>query len=56
MIGAAWQLPVLLVAALLLLAAEWPLGRLVHARHSEAHAAARRPLPGADQAPAQSYR
>lgn len=56
LIGAAWQLPVLLVAALLLLAAEWPLGRLVHARHSEAHAAARRPLPGADQAPAQSYR
>ena len=36
LIGAAWQLPVLLVVALALLAAEWPLGRLVHARHAAA--------------------
>jgi len=54
--GAAWQLPVLLVAALMLLAAEWPLGRLAHARHTEAHAAARRPLRDSAQAPSQSYR
>ena len=55
-IGAAWQLPVLLIAAVILLAAELPLGRLVHARLSDAHAAARRPLPDSGQAPAQSYR
>lgn len=56
LIGAAWELPVLLVAALVLLAAEWPLGRLVQARHSAAHAAARRAVPNAGQASAQSYR
>jgi hypothetical protein len=56
LIGAAPELPVLLVVALLLLAAEWPLGRLVHARHTAAHADARRALPDAGQAPAQSYR
>lgn len=42
--GIAWQYPVLLAAAVLLLAAEWPLGQLVHARHDHAHTAARRPL------------
>ncbi|HTI28816.1 MAG TPA: carotenoid biosynthesis protein [Methylomirabilota bacterium] len=36
LIGAAWHFPVLLVVALALLAAEWPLGRLVHARHTAA--------------------
>lgn len=56
MMGAAWRLPVLLGAALLLLAAEWPLGRLVHARHNHAHAVARLPLPDGAQAPAQTYR
>jgi len=56
LIGAAWQLPVLLLAALVLLAVEWPLGRLAHARHTAAHAAARRTLPDGGQAPAQSYR
>jgi hypothetical protein len=54
--GTAWQLPVLLGAALLLLIAEWPLGRLVHARLADAHAAARRPLRDGGQSPAQSYR
>jgi len=38
LIGAATRLPVLLVVALALLAAEWPLGRLVHARHTAAQA------------------
>jgi hypothetical protein len=56
LIGAASELPVLLVVALVLVAAEWPLGRLVHARHTAAHATARRALPDAGQAPAQSYR
>ena len=36
-IGAAWQQPVLLVVAVALLAAEWPLGRLAHGRHAAAH-------------------
>jgi hypothetical protein len=56
LIGAAAELPVLLIVAVALLAAEWPLGRLVHARHTAAHPAARRALPDAGQAPAQSYR
>jgi len=56
LIGAASEQPVLLVVALVLVAAEWPLGRLVHARHTAAHAAARRALPDAGQVPAQSYR
>ena len=56
LIGAAWQLPILLVSALTLLAAEWPLGRLVHARHTAGHAAPRRPLPDGVSAPAESYR
>jgi hypothetical protein len=36
LIGAAQELPVLLLVAVVLLAAEWPLGRLVHARHTAA--------------------
>jgi hypothetical protein len=63
LMGAAWNLPVLLVAAVILLALEWPLGRLAHARHTAAHAASRRaleeggqPLGDGSQAPAQSYR
>ena len=54
--GVAWRLPVLLGVALLLLAAEWPLGRLVHARHTDAHRAARQPVSGSDHASAESYR
>ncbi|MDP9468451.1 MAG: carotenoid biosynthesis protein [Chloroflexota bacterium] len=54
--GMAAQLPVLLAVALVLLAAEWPLGRLVHARHLSAHATGGRPLPKSGAAPAQSYR
>ena len=34
-LGLASKLPVLLAVSLLLLAAEWPLGRLVHARHDD---------------------
>jgi hypothetical protein len=56
LIGAAWQLPVLLVVALALLAAEWPLGRLVHARHTAAHTAPRTVLPDGGRAPAETYR
>jgi hypothetical protein len=56
LIGAAWELPVLLIAAAILLAAEWPLGRLVHARHTAAHAAAGRALTDGSPASAQSYR
>lgn len=36
LIGAAGKLPVLLIAAVILLALEWPLGRLAHARHTAA--------------------
>lgn len=54
--GVAWQLPVLLGAALVLLAAEWPLGRLVHARHLEARAGPRESLSAISHAPAESYR
>lgn len=50
LIGAAWNVPVLLGAALILLAVEWPLGRLVQARHAAAHAAARPAMPAAGQA------
>jgi hypothetical protein len=56
LIGAAAKVPVLLVAAVLLLAAEWPLGRLVHARHAAAHRATAQALPESSRAPAQSYR
>ena len=56
LIGAAWKLPVLLFVALALLAAEWPLGRLVHARHTAAHASPRTALPDGARAPAETYR
>jgi hypothetical protein len=54
--GVAWQLPVLLGAALVLLAAEWPLGRLVHARHLDAHGEPREWLSGGGHASARGYR
>lgn len=44
LMGGVTEYPVLLVVALVLLAAEVPLGRLVHARHTRAHAEARQPL------------
>jgi hypothetical protein len=44
LMGGVTGFPVLLVVALALLAVEWPLGRLVHARHTQAHAEARRPI------------
>jgi hypothetical protein len=56
LIGAAWQLPVLLIVAVALLAAEWPLGRLVHARHTAAQAGIPKPLPDGGRAPAETYR
>jgi Carotenoid biosynthesis protein len=56
LMGGATQLPILLAVAVLLLAAEWPLGRLVHARHTRAHGAARRPIADGGRASAQSYR
>ena len=56
LMGTAWDLPVLLVAAVILLALEWPLGRLVHARHTAAHGASQRALADGRQAPAQTYR
>jgi hypothetical protein len=56
LIGAAWKLPVLLLVALALLAAEWPLGRLVHARHTAAQTALRTALPDGAGAPAEAYR
>ena len=55
-IGAAAELPVLFVVAVVLLATEWPLGRLVHARHTAAHSTARQALPPAGQATAEGYR
>jgi hypothetical protein len=54
LMGIALELPVILGVALLLLAAEWPLGRLVRSRHATAPAATRRPLPDASSAPAQT--
>lgn len=45
LMGGVTAYPVLLGVALLLLAVEVPLGRLVHARHNRAHAEARKPLP-----------
>lgn len=45
LMGGVTQYPVLLVVALLLLAAEIPLGRLVHGRHTRAQAEARQPIP-----------
>jgi hypothetical protein len=56
LIGAAGKQPVLLVVAVALLAAEWPLGRLVHARHAAAHAAPRPALPEGGRAPVETYR
>ena len=53
-LGVAWQLPVLLFTSALLLAAEWPLGRLVHARHTQAHAPMRQPVPDASPTAAQT--
>jgi len=52
LIGGVTAYPVLLVTALVLLAAEVPLGRLVHARHTRAHAEARRII--AESGPAQA--
>jgi len=56
LIGAAAKVPVLLVTALVLLAAEWPLGRLVHARHAAAHRATAQALRETARATAQSFR
>ena len=56
LIGAAWQLPVLLIASAILLAAEWPLGRLVHARHTGGHPVLQQSLPDAAPAAARGYR
>jgi hypothetical protein len=56
LMGGITRFPVLLVAALALLAAEWPLGRLVHARHTQAHADARRAIPEAGDLRAGTYR
>ena len=56
LIGAAAQYPMLLIAALVLLGAEVPLGRLVRGRHESAHADARRALPDGAAAAAQSLR
>jgi len=56
LMGGLTQFPVLLIAALALLAAEWPLGRLVHARHSQAHAEARRAIPEAGDLRVGTYR
>ena len=54
LMGGITQLPVLMLVAVALLAVEWPLGRLVHGRHTAAHAAARQPR--SEPAPARSYR
>ena len=56
LMGGVTAYPVLLVAALLLLAAEVPLGRLVHARHTRAHAEARRAIAESGPARAGGYR
>jgi len=56
LIGVAWQLPVLLIASAVLLVAEWPLGRLVHARHAEGHPAVRQTVPDPGPAAAGGYR
>jgi len=54
LMGGITQLPVLMLVAVALLAVEWPLGWLVHGRHTAAHAAARQPR--SEPAPARSYR
>ena len=56
LMGGITRFPVLLSVALLLLALEWPLGRLVHGRHTRAHAEARQAIVEAGSAPAGSYR
>jgi hypothetical protein len=56
LMGGVTEYPVLLVTALLLLAAEVPLGRLVHARHTRAHADARRAISESGPAQAGTYR
>ena len=56
LMGGVTQLPVLLAVALALLAVEWPLGRLVHARHTRAHAEARRAIGESGPAQAGTYR
>jgi hypothetical protein len=56
LMGAALESPVLLGVALALLAAEWPLGRLVHARHTAAKSAPRTAVPDGGRAPAETYR
>ena len=56
LMGGVTQVPVLLVVAVLLLAAEYPLGRLVHARHTRAHAEARPSISESGPARAGSYR
>ncbi len=56
LMGGAVAYPVLLVVALLLLALEWPLGQLVHARHAEAQATSPGPMPEGGPAPAETYR
>jgi hypothetical protein len=56
LMGGVTAYPVLLVAALLLLAVEVPLGRLVHARHRQAHAEARRAISETGPAQARTYR
>jgi len=56
LIGGVTAYPVLLVTALVLLAAEVPLGRLVHARHIRAHAEARRVIAESGPARAGTFR
>ncbi|MGZ8562004.1 MAG: carotenoid biosynthesis protein [Candidatus Limnocylindria bacterium] len=56
LMGGVTAYPVLLVTAILLLVAEVPLGRLVHARHTRAHAEARRAIAESRPAPAGTYR
>jgi hypothetical protein len=56
LMGGVTAYPVLLAVALLLLAAEVPLGRLVHGRHARAHAEARQAIGEAAPTRAGSYR
>ncbi len=59
-LGLAFKQPVLLAVSLLLLAAEWPLGRFVHARHTRTHAELPRAVaelpPSTGSASPQTYR
>lgn len=56
LMGGAVEYPVLLAVALLLLALEWPLGQLVHARHMQSQKTDPRPMPKGGAAPAGTYR